>query len=93
MGPNLYTFHICGVELSYNNTGLSIILGQRGEQLDTIQIPARIAELHVWVYEDDEYFQIKGLELNFVSGAMSTVGARNGPKKKSFRNFVSIELM
>lgn len=92
LGPNLYIFHICGVQLFYND-GLSIVLGQYGEHLDSIQTSAKVTELKVWIFEDEEDFQIKGLEFHFESEAtIQAVGTRNGSEIKTFREFVSKSL-
>ena len=83
--------YICGVKLIYAS-GLSIVLGEYGEhpEIQKIQIPAKITELKVWIFEDDEIFQVIGLGFHFEAKiAVQVVGTVTGSETKTLKDIVS----
>lgn len=85
-----YVAYICGLRLSYVN-GVSVVLGQYGEPSDLL-LQARITQLKVWSYEDeeDDNFQVRGLEFYFEGMTESQgAGIRHGSSTKTFKNIVS----
>jgi hypothetical protein len=85
-----YFSYICGIQLFYVH-GVSVVLGQFGESFE-IQFPARITELKVWIFKDDEDFQVRGLEFHFEGGTdFQAVGSRHGLETKTFQEIVSTE--
>ncbi|CAG8973533.1 hypothetical protein HYALB_00002859 [Hymenoscyphus albidus] len=79
-----YVSYICGIQLFYAN-GLSIILGQLGEG-SKIQVASTITELKVWIFQDEEYVQIRGLEFHFGTGADFQAVCQGTAFKKSLLN-------